>query len=116
MSLRFYFDEHMPGAIAHGLRRVGVDVLTIQQDDLAGTDDPGILDRAAELRRVVVTCDDDFEVEAAGRPRRGEPFAGVILLNEKRMSAGECIRQLEVVAKVYDPQEMIGYVLHLPLW
>ncbi len=38
-QLRFYLDEHVPNAIAQGLRRRGVDVLTVQQAGRAGLTD-----------------------------------------------------------------------------
>lgn len=53
-------DEHVPRAITEGVRRRGVDVLTVQADDAGGSDDVVVLDRAMVLSRVVVTNDDDF--------------------------------------------------------
>jgi len=32
VSLSFYLDHHVPTAIAAGLRQLGVDVLTVQDD------------------------------------------------------------------------------------
>ena len=47
MPVAFYMDEHVDGAITRGLRRRGVDVLRVQDDAHASTDDELILDRAA---------------------------------------------------------------------
>lgn len=46
MSVRFYMDEHVHGAVTSGLRRRGVDVLTAQEDGQTGADDDSLLDRA----------------------------------------------------------------------
>jgi predicted nuclease of predicted toxin-antitoxin system len=116
VSLQYYFDEHIPSTIAVGLCRLGVDVLSVQNDERDRSSDVEVLDRATELGRVTVTCDKDYLVEAALRQRTGVHFAGVTWLNDKRMSAGECIEQLEFLAKTSDSEEMAGRVIYLPLW
>ena len=57
MSVRLYFDVHVPSAVADGLRLRGVDVLRAQEDGAAELEDPSLLDRAIELGRVFVTQD-----------------------------------------------------------
>lgn len=64
MSVAFYFDHHVPAAVADGLWQHGVDVLTDDDDGAAGWSDDRILDRAAELDRAVYTQDRDFLVIA----------------------------------------------------
>jgi len=39
-QIRFYFDEHIPAAVAEGLRRRRVDVLTVQEAGRSGLSDP----------------------------------------------------------------------------
>ena len=46
MSVAFCVDEHVYGAIIQGLRRRGVEVLTVQDDGFDHNDDPILLDRA----------------------------------------------------------------------
>ena len=50
MSVRLYFDVHVPVAVADALRLRDVDVLTAQEDGAAELEDPLLLDRATELR------------------------------------------------------------------
>ena len=38
-SIRFYLDEHIPNAIAEGVRRRGIDVLTISEAAKLGASD-----------------------------------------------------------------------------
>ena len=64
MSVAFYMDEHVDFAITAGLRRRGVDVLTVHDDGFDHTDDIVILDHAMNIGRVKVTQDADFLVEA----------------------------------------------------
>lgn len=91
MSLTLYMDEHVEGAITAGLRQRGVDVLTVQGDGRDQSSDSAVLDRAAELGRVVVTRDRDFLIEAAFRQHHGISFAGVIYAHLLRVSIGQCI-------------------------
>jgi hypothetical protein len=41
-----YMDEHIPRAIANGLRLRGIDLLTAQEDNFSGRSDAELLDRA----------------------------------------------------------------------
>jgi hypothetical protein len=53
MSINLYMDENVPVPVTEGLRRRDVDVLTVQEDNRQSTPDPILLDRAAELDRVI---------------------------------------------------------------
>ena len=108
-------DVHVPRAITRALRVKGVDVLTAQEDGTAQLEDGPLLDRAGALERVLFSRDEDFFVEADGRQRRGEPFAGVIYAHQLRVSLGQCIADLELIAKACEPSELAGRVWHLPL-
>jgi len=57
MALKLYMDVHVPRSITVGLRLRGRDVLTAQEDGAARLQDPELLDRAAELGRVLFTQD-----------------------------------------------------------
>ena len=66
MSLRFYMDAHVPRSVTVGLRMRGIDVLTAQEDGTADwRDDSHLLERAGELRRVLVSQDADLLREYA---------------------------------------------------
>jgi hypothetical protein len=43
MRLAYYFDHHAPAAIAEGVRRRGIDVLTALDDGASDWDDEAIL-------------------------------------------------------------------------
>lgn len=115
MSLKLYFDVHVNDAITRGLRRRGVDVLRAQDNGAGELQDPKLLDRATELGRVLFTQDEDLLTEAARRQRGGEHFAGVIYGHQLRVTIGQCVADLELLAKLCDPEEMLHSVTHLPL-
>jgi hypothetical protein len=108
-------DVHVHGAITRGLRARAVDVLTAQDDGAGELSDAALLDRAKLTGRALVTHDDDFLKEAARRQRCGEAFAGVIYAHPQGVTIGQCIRDLELIAKVADPEDLANRVEYLPL-
>lgn len=108
-------DHHVPRAITNGLRLRGVNVLTAHEDGASHLRDPALLDRAAELGRVLFTQDDDLLVEATQRQRREQSFYGVIYAHQLCVSIGDCIRDLELVAKAGRLKDIIEQALLLPL-
>jgi len=113
--IAFYLDAHIPRAIALGLRMRGIDVLTAQEDGAAMFSDAELLDRATTLGRVLFTFDDDLLAEAAKRQRLGQPFSGVVYAHPLRVTIGQCIHDLELVAKAGEPEDLRNQVLFLPL-
>jgi predicted nuclease of predicted toxin-antitoxin system len=108
-------DVHAPLAITEALRRRSVDVLTAQEDGTEQLDDPPLLDRALDLGRVLFTQDEDFLREGAHRQQTGEIFAGVIYAHQLRVTIGQCVHDLELMARIYEPAEMANRIEHLPL-
>ena len=115
MSLSFYIDEHVPGAVTTGLRRRGVDTLTVQEDGLGGADDPVLIERATQLGRVLVTQDAHLLREAAALQRSGAQFSGVIYTHQGAMSIGQFIEELELLGTAGEKGDVNGLVLYLPL-
>jgi len=115
MPLAFYMDQHVPRAITNGLRLRGVDVLTAYEDGASALSDPELLSRATELQRVLFTQDDDLLVEAVRRIQQGIPFYGVVYAHQLHASIGACVRDLEVIAKVGEPEDIVNRIQFLPL-
>lgn len=108
-------DVHIPKAITNGLKLRGVDVLTAQEDNADKLSDPQLLDRATALNRVLFTFDDDLLAEAAKRQKLSIPFSGVIYTSPLNTSIGICIKDLEIIAKVGEPDDLANRVEFLPL-
>lgn len=115
MAIALYMDHHVPRAITTGLRLRGIDVLTAHEDGAAQLGDPALLSRATELGRVLFSRDDDLLVEAVHRQREGISFAGVIFAHQLQASIGQCVHDLEMVAKAGDPEDMVDRIQYLPL-
>jgi hypothetical protein len=108
-------DEHVPKAITIGLRLRGIDVLTVQEDNFLSKSDSELLDRAGYLKRTVFSHDDDLLVEATKRQRAGQIFYGVIYAHHLKVSIGTCIKDIEILSKFGDLEEIKNQVIFLPL-
>ena len=74
-NITFYLDEHFSKALADGLRRRGVDVVTTTEAKNLGVTDVGQLEYAIEHGRVLVTKDDDFlSIHSSGGEHKGIVF------------------------------------------
>ena len=79
-AIRYYLDEHIAGAVAEGLRRRGIEVLTLTEAEM-------------------LVC------IAGGLG----PLVGVVYL-PKRRSIGETVRGLALIAGVLDAEGMRRHV------
>jgi len=115
MALALYMDQHVPKAITTGLRVRGVDVLTAHEDGAATFSDVELLDRATALNRVLFTQDDDLLIEAARRQHENIPFSGIIYGHQLHAPIGICIRDLQLISELGEPDDIANQVQFLPL-
>ncbi|MGD1928538.1 MAG: DUF5615 family PIN-like protein [Leptolyngbyaceae cyanobacterium] len=108
-------DENVPRQITTGLKLRGVDVLTVQADSRSGLADPEVLQRATVLERVLFSRDDDLVAIACALQQQGTPFAGVVYAHPQTVSIGNCVKDLELIAKACEPTDCCGQVQFLPL-
>jgi predicted nuclease of predicted toxin-antitoxin system len=108
-SIRFFFDQHIQGAVAAGLRQHGIDVLTAQEASRCGASDQDQLTFATTDDRVVVTFDPDFlALDAAGVQHAGIAWCPAI-----KYSIGQLIQALLLVHGVLDSDDMRNHVEYL---
>lgn len=110
-----YMDEHVPRSITIGLRLRGIDVLTVQEDNLSGKSDSELLDRAVYLKRAMFSHDDDLLAEAKKRQRSSQKFYVIIYAHPLKVSIGTCIKDIELIAKFGEVEEIRNQVIFLPL-
>ena len=108
-------DVHVRSAVTDGLRLRGVTVLTAQEDGTTKLDDPDLLDRATALGYVLFSQDVDLLAEAARRQAVGQPFTGVVYAHQLYVTIGQCVNDLELLSKVFDPADMMNRVVYLPI-
>ena len=115
MAHAFYMDHSVHGAIVRGLRRLGVDVLTAQEDDYHAMPDPSIIDRATKLGRIAFSHDKDFLRDGARRQREGTSFYGVIYAKQREGMIGTYIEDLHIISELEELENLHGIVRYLPL-
>lgn len=104
-KIKFYTDEHVSKAVIMGLRRRGVDVLTVPDADLMGAPDEAHLRKAREEGRVIFTQDDDFLKLAA----EGMKNSGIVYATQAT-PIGEIIYGLMLIFQVLEAEEMVGHI------
>jgi hypothetical protein len=111
MTIQFYFDEHMPRAVAEGVIHQGYDVMMAVDVNMEGKDDDTEhLSLANEHNLVMVTFDRPF----AGRTMSRTDHAGLICLSETlRAGIGGMIRTLISFAEQHTPEDTRGQVFWL---
>lgn len=104
--MRYHLDEHVDPAIANGLRRRGIDVVTTVEASLLGATDEAQLASARASGRVIFTQDQDFLVLATS----GVPHAGIVYCKQGSRSIGQIIDHLEMIHLCLTEAEMRDHV------
>ncbi len=114
-SVRYFFDEHLPNAVADGLRAKGIDVLTVDEAGRASLPDVEQLRFATAEGRVMVTHDADYLALAAQVLTTGELFAGAAYSHPTKYQndVGGLIEALELIYGAMTADEMMNHVEYL---
>src|SRR6266478_2211157 len=86
--------------------RRGIDVITSQQDGTREARDEQLLARSTELRRILVSQDEDLMVVTAQWQAVGREFAGLVFMPQEGGSIGRYVEDLELVAVCCTAGEM----------
>lgn len=62
-----------------------------------------------------MSFDDDLLVEATKRQRARQRFSGIIYAHPLRISVGQCVHDLELIAKAGEPDDLQSLIHFLPL-
>jgi hypothetical protein len=107
-------DHCVNAAITEGLRRRAVDVLTAYEDGSASLDDEKILERALVLGRTLFSQDDDLLAITYQWLQARRDFAGLVYAHQLKITIGQAIRDLEMIAKAMDPDDIRNRIEFIP--
>jgi hypothetical protein len=110
-------DENFDGDILRGLlrRQPDLDIVRVQDTELAETPDPAVLDWTAAENRVLVTHDRETVPNFAyERVRTGQPMPGVFLVSDQ-MPKGQAVEELFIAVHCLTPEECKDQVTYFPL-
>ena len=108
-------DVHVRRAVATALRLRSIDVLTAQEDGSAELSDGMLLKGATELGRVLVSQDEDPLREGARWLSERKDFSGIIYAHQLRITIGQMVEDLELIAGGTSQDEWWGRIEYLPL-
>ena len=114
---RFLADENFNNQIVRGVLRQSrhVDIVRVQDVGLSGSDDPTVLEWAAQQGRVVLTHDvATMIIFAYNRIEAGLSMPGLFEVS-RRVSVGLAIEEIILIAECSIEGEWEGQVRFLPL-
>ena len=109
MPLSLLCDEHIPYPMVEGLRRRGINVVTIQEIGLSSARDEVIMARAREEGKIIYTRDVDF----LRLTRGGHQHGGIFYHHPLAYSIGEAIQKVALACEVLSAEEMENQVKFL---
>ena len=86
-------DENVKSGIVEGLRRRGVDVVTVQELGWNAADDEDLLAEATRQGRLILSCDADFLAIHEAWLTASRSHAGIVYWPQNR-SIGDAIRRI----------------------
>jgi hypothetical protein len=102
-------DQHYPGPVTQGLRRLGIDVLTAQEAGRCGLSDLDQLAFATAEQRVMATFDSDY----LALHQSGIAHAGIAWCPQQKYGIGMLTQLLELLHGVADRDGMRKRVEYL---
>jgi hypothetical protein len=108
-EIRYHLDEHVPTAIAIGLRRRGIDVTTTVEAGLTSASDEAQLAFAVAERRIIVTRDPDFLILSAN----GAMHAGIAFAPKTARSIGRIVLSLVHLHRMQTAEAMQNRIEYL---
>lgn len=105
--MNIYTDENIERPIIEGLRRRGIDVISVVDLGYAGSPDTFHIKKASEVNAVILTRDADFLRMAHGS---GVQHNGIIFAHSKNTSIGQCIRGVELIANILTAEDMKNHI------
>ena len=115
MATPLYADVHVPGPVILQLRLRGVDIAAATEEGHERKTDEELLNISTSSGRAMVTQDIRFRVLAEDWQRKGLLFAGLVFAHQRRVSFGEMVGDLELIAKATEPTFWRNRIEQLPL-
>ena len=102
-------DEHIPRPVVSGLRRRGLDAVSVQELGRSSATDSEVLDLALTEGRLIYTCDSDFLRLHA----RGRKHAGILYHRQLKYSIKQAVARVFEACLVLGAHDAAGCVVFL---
>jgi predicted nuclease of predicted toxin-antitoxin system len=104
-KLTFYVNESVNVAVAEGLKRRGVKVISARDASNLGLSDKEQLEYAKKKNLVIVTHDDDFLSMAMKFEHKG-----IVYVHQQKYRVGYLIRRLKLLWDIAKQKDMVNHV------
>lgn len=101
----FYTNESVNVAVADGLKRRGVKVVSARDAGNLGLSDGEQLEYARKNNFVIITHDDDFLLMAVEIKHKG-----IVYVHQQKCSIGDLIRRLRLLWDIAEQKDMANHV------
>jgi predicted nuclease of predicted toxin-antitoxin system len=105
--MKIYADEIIERSIIEGLKRRKIEIVSVRELGYVGKPDEFHIKKASEIKAIILTHDVDFLRIAS---RSDIYHIGIIFSHPKNVSIGQCIRGVELVAKVLTDKDMKNHI------
>ena len=109
MALRFHLDENVSAAVAEGLRRRAIDVMTAGEAGLLGASDIAHLEHCRATGRILFTQDSDFLILAAS----GISHRGIVFCANGTRSIRQMIESLILLDACLSEADMNNHIEYI---
>ena len=111
--LKVYSDESVNVNIIKGLIKRGVNAFSARDVGNLALNDNEQLEYAHKEKAVLFTTDDDFLKIAHQWMKQNKEHYGIIYVHPLKLSIGECINAIELIACVFDTDDMKNNIEYL---
>ncbi|MEX2214623.1 MAG: DUF5615 family PIN-like protein [Phycisphaeraceae bacterium] len=111
--LRAFADEHVDAAVIEAVRKLGVDVITVQEHGLSGSVDEVLLSVATKEGRLMLTSDKDFLKLHAEWLKAGKDHAGIVFWKLTKYSVGNAVRRIMGIVRAMTVEDAKNNLIYL---
>ncbi|MBI2472508.1 MAG: DUF5615 family PIN-like protein [Planctomycetes bacterium] len=104
-KITFYTNESVNVAVAEGLKRRGIKILSARETGNLGLSDEEQLEYAKKNNFVIITHDDDFLTMATRFDHRG-----IVYVHQQKYGVGDLIRKLKLLWDVAEQEDFRNHV------
>ena len=97
--VKIYVDENIDYRVVKGLKRRGVDIITVQETLNLAKSDEKQLEYAKSIDALFFTHDDDLLKIAKRWKNVGKTHNGIIFVHQTKLSVGEIVRKLRLLSE-----------------
>ena len=90
-------------------------MITAHEDGAAEFEDERLLQRATQRSRVLFSQDKDLLILTHQWLQAGIEFSGLVYTHQLSVTIGQAVRDLELIAKAFGPEDMLNHIVFIPL-